>query len=43
MQAPESPKSKTIAAGMVSGSKRFDHITPVLKDLHWLPISKRVE
>ena len=25
---------------VVSGSKKYDHITPVLKDLHWLPIRK---
>ena len=31
------------AARVVSGSKKYDHITPVLKDLHWLPIRKRIE
>ena len=34
MQAPENPKQC---------SKKYDHITPVLKDLHWLPIRKRIE
>ena len=28
---------------VVSGSKKYDHITPVLKDLHWLPTRKRIE
>ena len=28
---------------VVSGSKKYDHITPVLKNLHWLPIRKRIE
>jgi len=27
---------------MVSGVRRCEHITPVLEDLHWLPISQRV-
>ena len=31
------------AARVVSGSKKYDHITPVLKDLHWLLIRKRIE
>ena len=26
-----------------SGSKKYDHITPVLKDLRWLSIRKRIE
>ena len=29
------------AARMVSGARRCDHITPVLEDLHWLPVSQR--
>ena len=31
------------AARVVSGAKRYGHITPVLKDLHWLTIRKRIE
>jgi len=31
-----------MAARMVSGVRRSEHITPVLKDLHWLPVSQRV-
>ena len=30
------------AARLVSGSKKHDHITPVLQDLHWLPVEKRI-
>ena len=30
-------------ARVVTGKKRFDHITPVLRDLHWLPIAQRVD
>ena len=31
------------AARVVSGSKKNDHITPILKDIQWLPIRKRIE
>ena len=31
------------ATRVVSGSKKYDHISPVLKDLHWLPIRKMIE
>ena len=27
-----------IAAHLITGSSRRDHITPVLKNLHWLPV-----
>ena len=36
-------KVQNNAARMVSGSKKYNHITPFLKDLHWLPIRKRIE
>ena len=29
-------------ARVVSGCRRYDHITPVRKSLHWLPISERI-
>jgi len=29
-------------ARVVAGTKRREHITPVLKDLHWLPIEQRI-
>ena len=31
------------AARLVTGTRKYDHITPVLKQLHWLPINKRIE
>ena len=31
------------AARLVAGSGRRDHITPVLKDLHWLPVRFRAQ
>ena len=34
---------KSNATRVIRGSKKYDHITPVLKDLHWLPIRKRIE
>ena len=36
-------KVQNNAARVVSGYEKYDHITPVLKDLHWLPIRKRIE
>ena len=30
------------AARLVRKSKKYDHITPVLKDLHWLPVKSRI-
>ena len=31
------------AARLVNQCPRFCHITPVLRDLHWLPVSSRIE
>ena len=31
---------QNMAARMVSGMCRSEHITPVLEDLHWLPVSQ---
>ena len=31
------------AARLVMGLKRSDHVTPILKNLHWLPVQKRIE
>ena len=30
--------SQNFAARILTGTKKFDHITPVLKDLGWLPV-----
>ena len=30
------------AARVISGTKKHDHITPVLRDLHWLPVRQRI-
>ena len=31
------------AARLVTGARRCNHITPVLRQLHWLPVHQRVE
>jgi len=31
------------AARSVSGARRYDHITPVLQQPHWLPVRRRVD
>ena len=36
-------KVQNTVARLVSRSKRSDSVTPILKKLHWLPVSKRIE
>ena len=31
------------SARFVSGTRKFDHISPVLVHLHWLPVQSRIE
>jgi len=31
------------AARVVTGARKFDHITPMLRDLHWLPVRQRIK
>jgi len=31
------------AARLVTGTRRCDHITPVLRQLHWLSVRRRVD
>ena len=33
---------QNIAAPLITGSSRRDHITPVLKNPHWLPVGSRI-
>ena len=33
---------QNIAARLIAGTKRKEHITPTLKDLHWLPVKSRI-
>jgi len=30
------------AARVVTGARKFDHISPVLRELHWLPVRHRI-
>ena len=31
------------AARLITRTSRYNHITPILKELHWLPVEKRIE
>ena len=31
------------SARLITGVKKYDHITPVLKELHWLKIDERID
>ena len=35
--------AQNAAARLVSGARRYDHITPVLQELHWLPVRRQVD
>ena len=28
-------------ARMITGTRKFNHVTPILRDLHWLPVAQR--
>ncbi len=34
---------KNAAAKFLKGQRKFDHVTPSLKSLHWLPAHLRIE
>ncbi|KAK6175889.1 hypothetical protein SNE40_014266 [Patella caerulea] len=36
-------KLQNLAARLISGCSRYDHITPILFNLHWPPITYRIE
>ena len=41
--APDRALGKlTAAARVTTETRKFDHITPILRELHWLPIRKRI-
>ena len=33
---------QNFTARLIIGSYKYDHITPVLKSLHWLPVDQRI-
>ena len=37
------PAVQNAAACLVSGTRRSEHITPLLRQLHWLPVRQRIE
>jgi len=36
-------KVQNAAARIITKTARYEHITPVLMELHWLPINRRIE
>ncbi len=34
---------QNVAAKLVAGRRKYDHVTPILRELHWLPIRQHVE
>jgi hypothetical protein len=36
-------RCQNVAARVVTRTSPLEHITPVLRDLHWLPIDRRIE
>ena len=41
-QTSRMQKVQNAAAKMIFRKKKYDHVTPLLKDLHWLPIQQRI-
>ena len=31
------------AAKIISGARKYDHVTPLLRKLYWLPVKERLE
>jgi len=38
-----SPAYTAVGHRLVTGTRRCDHVTPVLRQLHWLPVRQRVD
>ena len=36
-------RAQNAAARLVSGTRKYDHISPVLRSLHWLPVRERIK
>ena len=36
-------KVQNFPARIVTGARKYDYITPILKELHWLPVAKQLE
>ena len=35
-------RAQNAAAKLIYRARRFDHVTPILEELHWLPVRKRI-
>ena len=35
--------AQNAAAGLITCSRKYDYITPILSDLHWLPVNERIK
>jgi len=31
------------AARLITGTRKFDHVTPILRELHWLPVAQQIQ
>ena len=31
------------AAKLITRSRKYDHVTPIFKELHWLPVKQRIK
>ena len=36
-------RAQNAAARIITGTRKYDHITPVLRELHWLPVKERID
>ncbi len=36
-------RTQNTAAKIITNTRRYEHITPVLQQLHWLPIQEQIE
>ena len=43
LQISKLQRIQNSAARLVTRSRTYDHITPILQNLHWLPIRSRID
>lgn len=42
-QIKQLQRVQNAAARLLSGARKFDHISPILEELHWLPVQYRIQ
>ena len=42
-QTQKLQRVQNAAAKIISGARTYEHVTPSLRELHWLPVKKRIE